>query len=181
VTFTAFASTLYSLPLLAAYPVQAVWSEFVQFCQAEGTIAPGWTEYQPKPNTPLAFFAEGASPFGDRVKPPVSTVYRKTVAGRAIYAMKRVIGVRTPASEYCQAFDFSMTERLAIEKWQTVLGTFLTVNQTEFEQSFRYERDASSARSLSGAINLHQSGYFVPLDAIGFTGLQLTAISKDSE
>lgn len=180
-TVTAFALTLTSLPLLAAYPVQAVWYEFMQFCQAEGAAASGWIEYQPKPNTPLAFFAEGASPFGDRVKPPVSTVYRKTIAGRTIYAMKRVIGVRTPAPEYCQAFDFSMTKRLAVENWQAVLGSFSSISQTEFQQSFRYERDASNARPLSGMINLHQPGYFVPLDAIGFTGLQLIAISKDSE
>jgi hypothetical protein len=181
VPLTAFASTLYSLPLLAGYPVQAVWQDFVQFCQAEDAAASGWMEYQPKPNSTLAFFAEGASPFGDKVKPPVSTVYRKIVAGRTLYAMKRVFGVRLPNSELCQAFDFPMTRRLDVGEWKAVLGSFSSVDQTEFTQRFRFERDQSTARPLSGEINLQQPGYFVPLDAIGFTGLQLIAISKDSE
>jgi hypothetical protein len=163
------------------YPAQAVWDRFVEFCKNAQAVSSGWDEYQPQPNTPLYHFAEGASPFGGVPKKPPVTVYRTTISGQPIFAMKRVVDVNLPARLYCSAYDFSMTERLNTDSWKSAVGSFSKVEETEFTQRFSYETAPAQDRNFFGNISLNQPGYFPPLDAIGFTGLQLIAISKDSE
>lgn len=165
----------------ASYPAQAVWDRFVEFCENAQPVASEWEEYQPQPNTPLYHFAEGANPFSGVPKKPPAAVYRTSISGKPIFAMKRVVDVNLPAQLFCSAYDFSMTERLDRGNWQSAVGGFSKVEETEFTQRFSYETAPTQNRNFSGSISLNQPGYFPPLDAIGFTGLQLIAISKDSE
>jgi hypothetical protein len=172
-----FAAALAAPGAAADYPAQPVWDAYRSFCSSGVNGGEGWTVFMPEPNTRLAFLAADPAYLFTGKKEPVAIIFRKSVAGRTLFGLKRSNSDVTRFIER-RVYDFEATERLQPRIWRRLAGKFSDIEQHRFNQRFHF---VAPDQSSEGMIELRQHGMTPLVDDIGFSGLNLVAVPKAKE